>query len=296
MKHLITVGVDGSRASLDAADWAAREAALRGLPLRLLHADEATAHPTHRPAPQALAGRVRTALDRVALGLSYAHPGLEIHAGQEAGAPVEVLAEAALGSDTLVLGSRGLSGVAAFLAGSVASGVTARAERPVVLVRSGELPEDAHLLGADGAPSRRTPYRPVVLGLDVDRPSEDVLAYAFEAAALRGAPLHVVHAWTLPPLSSRTPGFVVPAEPAELQTNTQDTLATILQPWRRKYPDTPVTEHVVYGRAGHELLKAATAGCLLVIGRSMPAGPRLGRTAQSVIHHVVCPVAVIPHH
>lgn len=34
----IVVGVDGSEASLRAADWAADEAALRGVPVRLVHA------------------------------------------------------------------------------------------------------------------------------------------------------------------------------------------------------------------------------------------------------------------
>jgi nucleotide-binding universal stress UspA family protein len=34
----IVVGVDGSESSLGAIDWAADEAALHGLPLRLVHA------------------------------------------------------------------------------------------------------------------------------------------------------------------------------------------------------------------------------------------------------------------
>ncbi|WP_349636935.1 universal stress protein [Streptomyces mirabilis] len=38
MEPVVTVGLDGSPESLSAAHWAAREAVLRGLPLRLIHA------------------------------------------------------------------------------------------------------------------------------------------------------------------------------------------------------------------------------------------------------------------
>src|SRR5688572_8836980 len=38
MSHPVLAGVDGSAHSAAAADWAAREAALRGVPLRLVHA------------------------------------------------------------------------------------------------------------------------------------------------------------------------------------------------------------------------------------------------------------------
>ncbi|MGW5474182.1 universal stress protein [Streptomyces chartreusis] len=38
MSRTVTVGLDGFPESLTAADWAAREERLRGLPLRLLHA------------------------------------------------------------------------------------------------------------------------------------------------------------------------------------------------------------------------------------------------------------------
>ncbi|MGW5699332.1 universal stress protein, partial [Streptomyces asiaticus] len=38
MPGTVTIGLDGSPESLAAADWAAREAQRRGLPLRLVHA------------------------------------------------------------------------------------------------------------------------------------------------------------------------------------------------------------------------------------------------------------------
>lgn len=40
MKHHITVGIDGSPESRAAARWAAGEAGLRQVPLRLVHAED----------------------------------------------------------------------------------------------------------------------------------------------------------------------------------------------------------------------------------------------------------------
>ncbi|MEU9135310.1 universal stress protein [Streptomyces sp. NPDC048404] len=46
MLRPVVVGLDGSPECLGAADWAAREALRRGLPLRLVHASEAMAAET----------------------------------------------------------------------------------------------------------------------------------------------------------------------------------------------------------------------------------------------------------
>ncbi len=294
MNRVITAGVDGSRESLDAADWAAREAVRRGLPLRLLHATDGHRTRTGLPELDVTAARLNGALSRAAISLSYAHPGLEIRARHITGPPVPALVEATTEAEVLVLGSRGFTGFAAFMVGSVALGVTLRAERPVVLVRAGELPEDAREPDVDGAPSRRTAYRPVVLGLDLTRPSDELIAYAFDAAASRGAPLRVVHGWTLPPLSAYVPAVTVTADPPDLEMDTLQQLREAMRPWRHKYPDTPVSEHLVYGTAGHVLLKASLVASLVVIGRRRRVS-RLGRVAHSVIHHVTCPVAVVPH-
>ncbi|WP_327351500.1 universal stress protein [Streptomyces sp. NBC_01304] len=294
MNRVITVGLDGSRESLDAAAWAAREAVRRGLTLQLLHATDGPRSRTGLPELDVSADRLTGALSRAVVGLSYAHPALELHARHITGPPVPALVEAATEAEELILGSRGFSGFAAFMVGSVALGVASRAERPVVLVRAGELPEDAHEPDAEEASSRTTPYRPVVLGLDLTQPSDDLLSYAFGAAASRNAPLEVVHAWTLPPLSTYIPAITVTADTTDLETDTRQALTATLQPWQRKFPDTPVTEHLVYGHAGHTLLKASLGASLVVIGRRLP-GARLGRVAHSVIRHVACPAVVVPH-
>ena len=48
MFRTVTVGIDGSRESLAAAEWAAREARLRALPLRLVNVWEPVPEPMGR--------------------------------------------------------------------------------------------------------------------------------------------------------------------------------------------------------------------------------------------------------
>ncbi|MFD3375123.1 MULTISPECIES: universal stress protein [unclassified Streptomyces] len=287
----VTVGIDGSHASLDAADWAAREAERRGVALRLLHAGDEPAAPAHPPG----GAPVRTTLDRAAVQLSYGHPALDIIARRTDAPAVPALVAAAAESETLVLGSRGFSGFAGFLVGSVALAVAARAERPVVLVRAGELPEDERM-PVDGATApTRAPYLPVVLGLDLAHPADDLIGHAFDTATVRSAPLHVVHAWTPSPRRGYLNGGRTPGDTAEQEDATCRSLAVTLQPWRHKYPGTEVTERVAHGHAGHHLLQASARAGLLVIGRRASAGPGLGRAARSLVHHSTCPVAVVPH-
>ncbi|MFI6492991.1 universal stress protein [Streptomyces sp. NPDC050564] len=289
----ITVGIDGSRASLDAADWAAREAGRRRLPLRLLHAGPEPVVPARIPDVDVPAGRTRSALDRAAIQLSYAHPALDIIARTTDTPAVPALLAEAADAETLVLGSHGFTGFAGFLIGSVALGVAARAERPVVVVRAGELPEDERMPAVDGTSPSAAPYLPVVLGLDLDHPADDLIRYAFDTAAFRSAPLHVVHTWTLPPLRGYAPVVPLPGDTVEREDGKWHVLTSTLQPWRHKFPETPVCEQVVYGHPGHHLLKASTRAGLLVIGRR--SGEGLGRAAHSLIRHAMCPVVVVPH-
>ncbi|MFI7341201.1 universal stress protein [Streptomyces sp. NPDC050085] len=285
--RVLTVGTDGSRESMAAAHWAAREALRRGLPLRLLHADNADNGERLACPPPDVDLPGRGVLNRVALELSYTHPALEIIARRRPAPPTSALLESATESETLVLGSRGFTGYSGFLVGSVALAVTSRCDRPVVLVRAGGLPQDEHMPGGAG-------FLPVVVGLDVTAPADELLSYAFEAAALRGTRLHALHAWTLPPLRGTGAGDAQPGDAARRETLRRRALSGALQVWRAKYPEVPVVERLVYGQPGHHLLKASTAASLTVVGRSMETA-QLGCTAHSVVHHVTSPVAVVPH-
>lgn len=290
----ITAGIDGSAASLDAADWAAREADRRRLALRLLYAGGEPPPPVRVPDVDLPAGPARTALGRAAVQLAYAHPALDILARRTGPPAVPALLDAARESEALVLGSRVRNAVTGFLTGSVVLGVAARAERPVVLVRSGELPQDERVPVGPRVPPYAAPYRPVVLGLDLDRPAEQLTGYAFDAAAVRAAPLRVLHVRTpAPPAglprAARAPGGTATREAPS------GALDGVLQPWRHKFPDTEVDGRVLDGHPVHHLLRAAARASLLVIGRRLSAGPGLGPVARSLIRHAACPVVVVPH-
>ncbi|MEU2157971.1 universal stress protein [Streptomyces sp. NPDC019396] len=289
MTRPVTVGVDGSPESLAAADWAAREATLRGAPLRIVHAwlwqplDVGIVQDREAQA-QSANGLLREAETRVASRRS----SLKVTAEVVADTAVTALLSEAERSEMLVLGSRGYGALAGFLLGSYGQQVIAAAPCPVVSVRDpggqSAAPEGGEIvLGQQGGPE------------DCDA----VLKFAFEAAAERGTSVRAVRAWSLPPIFAYSPGSMRLADEAGgLEPFEKKALAQALAPWRRKFPAVPVTEHVEIGSAGQVLLSAAAKAQLLVVGRRArraPVGPRIGSAAHAVLHHSTCPVAVVPH-
>ncbi|MBN0043739.1 universal stress protein [Streptomyces actuosus] len=297
MPRTVTVGVDGSPESLAAAEWAAREAELRDLPLHLVHAWGW--QPQAWPAPEGDGPRhwaervLRETIER----LRQRHPVLTITSEQVTRPPATALLAAAADAEPLAIGSRGLSGVTGFLIGSIGFAVVAQAERPIVLVRAGAAIEDEHQPDADGLPSATTPYRDVVLGLDHEHPDDAVLAFAFDAAARRGARLRVVHGWGLPPYYAYGLGMD-PQLNADLAQQEANAVDRVLAPWHEKFPGVQVVEQTAIGSAAGHLVDAAADASLVVVGRRIrraPLGPRIGPVAHAVLHHAKAPVAVVPH-
>ncbi|MFJ3224957.1 universal stress protein [Streptomyces sp. NPDC086783] len=297
MSRTVTAGLDGSPESRAAAEWAAREARLRRLSLRLVHVRQPEPRPAALPGPESERHWSERVSREATEGIRLRHPGVEVTAELLTGRPADLLVDAARDAELLVLGSRGLGGMAGFLVGSVGLAVVARAEHPVVLVRAGEQAADEHAADPAGIPSAATAYRPVVLGLDTDSPDDSLIGFAFDAAARRETALTVVHGWSPPPYYAY--GLSVDAGlHAALSEQRSAALTETLRPWRRKFPAVDVVARSLYGPAAGHLVDASREASLVVVGRRTrrsPSGARVGSVTHAVLHHCAGPVAVVPH-
>ncbi|SEC76054.1 Nucleotide-binding universal stress protein, UspA family [Streptomyces sp. 3213] len=294
MVRTLVAGLDGSPESSAAAEWAAREAELRGLPLKIVHVWEPAPDPLAQ-APLLGAETQQHWSERIPReageGLRRRHPGVDVTVEQVTGTPSDALVDAAKDAELLVLGSRGLSGVGGFLVGSVGLSVVARAELPVVLVRADEQAAD------ETSPVSAAPYRPVVLGLDAGAPSDTVIEFAFAEAARRDTSLRVVYGWNIPPYYAY--GLALDAGlHDELSREETDSLTEALRPWRQKHPEIEVALEPRVGSAADHLVDASREASLVVIGRRIRRGAfgaHIGPVAHGVLHHSTAPVAVVAH-
>jgi nucleotide-binding universal stress UspA family protein len=126
----IVVGVDGSIDGRRALAWALDEAVRRTAELVVVYAwDYPAATFVFPPSPEEAAAEILT---KSVAGLDT--QGVDIRTRLVEGRPVTALVREALDADLLVVGTRGHSGVASVMLGSVSTGCIHRAACPVVVV------------------------------------------------------------------------------------------------------------------------------------------------------------------
>jgi nucleotide-binding universal stress UspA family protein len=284
----IVAGTDGSEESLRAVEWAAREAVLRGLRLKIVsgatlpprmmahHAAtgvDTVADTAQKDRDQALA----TAAGRA----SVAAPGVLVDVEELSRAPAYALTEAGSDATMLVVGARGVGGFAAMILGSVTQYVSAHATCPVVVVRE----------------ETTTADRQVGVGIGDPAHSAAALAYAFEEAALRKASLIAVHAWDAPrgQIGPAVWALTTPGKPS-LEEEAARQLESLLADWADKYPDVQVSHDFVRAHPGRALVGLSARADLVVIGRHTKHGtlPGPGAVRHAVLHHAHGPVVTVP--
>ena len=284
----IVVGIDGSRTAEHAARWAAGQARDREAPLQLVHSmtwpyeGAVLTSEQDRNYQQGLRSGAEQLLVGLADDLGSVLPRDRISWRIESGDPVAALCAHSADLEAIVVGGRGIGGVAGLLIGSTATGVAMSAHCPVVV-----LPDESL--------SVVTERRSVVVGVEGRGNDEDVLAFAFAEAAARGTDLVAVHSWTDAVVDAAIRTVSPLLDWADVAADEQRLLAESLGGWREKYPDVAVREAVVRDRAASALVGAGLTAQLLAVGRR-PHGPigRLGSTTHGVLHRAGCPVAVVP--
>ena len=284
----IVAATDGSEDSLRAVEWAAEEAVLRGVPLRIVSAAALL--------PRMIARQGRADYDTVADILRHnrdraladaaarataAAPGLLMDTDELAGQPARAVADSGSGALLLVVGSRGAGAFTALVLGSVSRYAAGHASCPVVVVR--DVPPSPHLH--------------VGVGLGDLGNCASALTFAFEEAALRKASLTAVHAWEAPqPYIGRAGESFTAPDLRRAEEEASGQLAGLLDGLRGQYPDVQVSQDVVHGHPARALVGLSARADLVVIGRhARDAGlPGPGAVRHAVLNHAHGPVVTVP--
>lgn len=291
MNEPVVVGVDGSPSALEAVDAAVQEASLRGVELRVVHAFLWPA--LHAPPGSSPLGPpngvVHETVERiVADAVERARrqgEGLHVSHAVIAGEASTVLQTQSRTAQLIVVGHRGSESLAELLLGSTAVYLSAHARCPVMVVR--------------GHPD---PTGPVLVAVDASPQGQPAIAFAFLEAALRGADLVALHAWsTWTDHGEHALGHPMDlvdlvGDVDRLRQEEEQVLAEALSGHRDQYPGVTVRPRMVRGRTRPALIEASADARLIVVGargRGGLTGLLLGSVSQAVLHHAHCPVAVV---
>ena len=281
----VIVGVDGSAASDAAVVWGAHDAALRGVPLTLMHVTSPVA-PTWAQAPllerlqgwqqqegrNTLANACKIAEDT---GIHVAR--IEINAELLISATVPTLIDRSRDADVIAVGTDGRGAIDRGLLGSVSSGLVRHAHCPVAVIRE--------------QPALPQPSQgPVLVGIDGSPSSTLAIKTAFEEASYRRADLVALHTWSDRELIE-LPGI----DWSEVEAEEQRLTSEVLAGWQERYPDVIVTTQLVCDRPARALVDASRSAQLVVVGsrgRNLLSRTILGSVSNAVVQSAGAPVIV----
>jgi nucleotide-binding universal stress UspA family protein len=275
------VGVDGSSASLAAADYAVDEAMLRRAPLQILYGH------IRRPLdrfwwrtwdPFAIMA-TRRMLEAVANRARTRGPAVDVTVDMVLAEPGAALVERSRHAQLVVVGHAGRGGA---VLGSVAGHVAAHATSPVIVHRHVESGSTRH---------------PIMVGVDGSAMSADALHFALDEAALRGVGLEAVLVWSHPLGAEPAGVHPVAYDYAEAKAEAERMLAEQLAGLMVRSPDVRVTREVIHSLdSAGTLLELSRRAQLVVVGsrgRGGIARLLLGSVSQALVNRAFCPVGVV---
>jgi nucleotide-binding universal stress UspA family protein len=179
----VVVGIDGSKAALQAAIWAVDEALTRDVPLRLIatvqhgmgsdgHLDDAAPEVEY----------ARNCLRDASAAIEPTGASVTVDTAILAGPAEAALIAESREASLLVVGSVGIGRVAKTFLGSTAAEVAAHAYCPVAVIR-------------DHGTLRRPDFLWIAVGTTAVRDDQRAVEAALREAQVRGVPLLVVGVW-----------------------------------------------------------------------------------------------------
>ena len=282
-RYGIVVGVDGSAASNAAVFWAARNAAMRNVPLTLVHMFKAFV-PTFPqiPMPNGVAEwqeddgrRVLEQAVKIAEGALPTDREIAISSEVKCSPPAPTLVDLSEDAEMVVVGCNGRGAVARVLLGSVSSSVVRSAKCPVGVIR------------AEDSSTQHSDHDPVLVGIDCSPASELAVAVAFDEASRRGVALTALHVW------SDVAVYQLPW--LDWKPEADRSLAEYLAGWQERYPDVKVQRLIALDHPGRMLIEESESAQLVVVGshgRGGLTGMLLGSVSNAVVHSVRAPVIV----
>ncbi|MEV6067592.1 universal stress protein [Nocardia sp. NPDC052001] len=270
----VLAGIDGSRAAVRAAVWAAQEAVVRRLPLRLISVVPAIDHPAFRPGGVKYRNAERaltSALSAVSADrrgdpdASFSAVSTEVVHGQPAHLFVELSRSAAL----IALGAGDIGLFSHMVLGSTALAVARDGHCPVALVRQSTAVNGAVLVVV----SEWYRARPALLA-------------GFRAARDHGAELIVARIWRGRQWSSSPESFRARPVVPDAQ----------LAGFQREFPTVTMHPITVVGEAIDAVEKFSATARLVVVGHDADREhtARLGPVTRELVCHAPCPVLVVP--
>jgi nucleotide-binding universal stress UspA family protein len=214
----VVVGVDGSKAATNAAQWAVDEAISRDIPLRLVYIIEPP-QSSGAGARQSRVGAARSALHDAQRAAEATGKSVKIETEILRGKALTKLMEEARSAAMVCVGSIGLNH-ACHGGGSIAAALASSALCPVAVIRRPE----------------GQPVTPKVSHVVAEVDNGAVLRHAFEEARLRRAPVRAIAV-------SRAGG----PDDADGKRLAQAQLSRRIARWTRLYPDVEVESAIVRG-------------------------------------------------
>ncbi|WP_156685551.1 universal stress protein [Mycobacterium sp. Marseille-P9652] len=171
----VVVGVNGSRAAVNAAKWAVDEAVGRQLPLRLVYVvARREAHDAPNPPSDWEIERGEMALAQAESAVRSEHKPVEVDTAILSGDPAQVLVDESLAAAMVCVGTARRGWACDGLLGPTAAGLVARAHCPVAVIRT----------NPDGSP---TDLGVIAVVLNDEPDNDEVVHQAMEQGRRRHA-------------------------------------------------------------------------------------------------------------